>query len=78
MFQHPAVTLVKQYQVTDIIFPTAWIQELPFLTGKIPSLFYFLHPLKFFTQKYHIIRALIVGHQSCPTMKILQRSIPHK
>jgi predicted amidohydrolase len=33
MFQHPAVTLVKQYRVTDIIFPTAWIQELPFLTG---------------------------------------------
>jgi hypothetical protein len=34
MFQHPAVTLVKFYGVTDIIFPTAWIQELPFLTGK--------------------------------------------
>ncbi|XP_059480889.1 vanin-like protein 1 isoform X2 [Neocloeon triangulifer] len=33
MFQQPAVELVKTYGVTDIIFPTAWIHELPFLTG---------------------------------------------
>ncbi|CAB3360106.1 Hypothetical predicted protein [Cloeon dipterum] len=33
MFQHPAVTLVRKYGITDLIFPTAWIHELPFLTG---------------------------------------------
>ncbi|XP_069678402.1 vanin-like protein 2 [Periplaneta americana] len=33
MFQHPAVTLVKGYGITDIVFPTAWFSELPFLTA---------------------------------------------
>jgi len=35
MFEKPAVQLVKEWGVTDIIFPTAWFSELPFLTGKL-------------------------------------------
>lgn len=33
MFEQPAMTLVNTYGVTDIIFPTAWFSEAPFLTG---------------------------------------------
>ncbi|KAF4520855.1 hypothetical protein B566_EDAN011170 [Ephemera danica] len=33
MFMSPAVSLVLDYNVTDIIFPTAWGSELPFLTA---------------------------------------------
>jgi len=33
MFEKPAVQLVKEWGVTDIIFPTAWFSELPFLTA---------------------------------------------
>ncbi|KAF4522505.1 hypothetical protein B566_EDAN002590 [Ephemera danica] len=32
MFEEPAVTLVREHEVTEVIFPTAWIHELPFLT----------------------------------------------
>ena len=35
VFEKPAVQLVKEWGVTDIIFPTAWFSELPFLTGKL-------------------------------------------
>jgi len=35
MFGKPAVQLVKEWRVTDILFPTAWFSELPFLTGKL-------------------------------------------
>ena len=34
IFEQPAVTLVKNMGVTDIVFPTAWFSELPFLSGK--------------------------------------------
>ncbi|PSN42774.1 Vanin-like protein 1 [Blattella germanica] len=33
IFERPAVTLVKDMGITDIIFPTAWFSELPFLTA---------------------------------------------
>jgi len=33
MFERPAQQLIKQLQVTDIVFSTAWFSELPFLTG---------------------------------------------
>jgi len=33
MFEKPAVQLVKEWGVTDIVFPTAWFSELPFLTA---------------------------------------------
>lgn len=33
MFEKPAVQLVKEWGVTDILFPTAWFSELPFLTA---------------------------------------------
>lgn len=33
MFEKPAVQLVKDWGVTDIVFPTAWFSELPFLTA---------------------------------------------
>jgi predicted amidohydrolase len=35
MFEKPAVQLVKEWEVTDIVYPTAWFSELPFLTGKL-------------------------------------------
>jgi predicted amidohydrolase len=34
MFKEPALKLVREMNVTDIIFPTMWFSELPFLTGK--------------------------------------------
>ena len=34
VFEKPSVKLVKEWGVTDIIFPTAWFSELPFFTGK--------------------------------------------
>jgi predicted amidohydrolase len=33
-FEKPALSLVKELGITDIVFPTAWFSELPFLTGK--------------------------------------------
>lgn len=33
MFEKPAISLVKDHGVTDIVFPTAWFSELPFLTA---------------------------------------------
>lgn len=33
MFEKPAVQLVKEWGVKDIVFPTAWFSELPFLTA---------------------------------------------
>lgn len=33
MFRYPALELVKGLNVTDIVFPTMWFSELPFLTG---------------------------------------------
>lgn len=33
MFRRPALELVKTMQVTDIIFPTMWFSEMPFLTA---------------------------------------------
>lgn len=33
MFRRPALELVRSMNVTDIIFPTMWFSELPFLTG---------------------------------------------
>jgi len=35
MFEKPAVQLVKEWGVKDIVFPTAWFSELPFLAGKL-------------------------------------------
>jgi predicted amidohydrolase len=35
IFEKPAVELVKEWGVTDIVFPTAWFSELPFLTGEL-------------------------------------------
>jgi Predicted amidohydrolase len=34
-FEKPAIELVKERGVTDIVFPTAWFSELPFLAGKL-------------------------------------------
>jgi pantetheine hydrolase len=47
LFYNPAVRLVKELNVTDIAFPTAWFSELPFLTGKaiLPLLFCILFKL---------------------------------
>lgn len=39
LFQKPAIELVVKHGVTDIVFPTAWFSELPFLTGKINFFF---------------------------------------
>ncbi|XP_041971885.1 vanin-like protein 2 isoform X2 [Aricia agestis] len=33
MFQVPAVQLVDKYNLTDIIFPTMWFSEMPYLTA---------------------------------------------
>jgi predicted amidohydrolase len=33
MFRKPALELVRTMNITDIIFPTMWFSELPFLTG---------------------------------------------
>lgn len=33
MFREPALNLVRNENVTDIIFPTMWFSELPFLTA---------------------------------------------
>lgn len=34
LFYKPALQLTRTYEVTDIVFPTAWFSEAPFLTGK--------------------------------------------
>lgn len=34
IFEEPAVSLAKVVGVRDVVFPTAWYSELPFLTGK--------------------------------------------
>jgi predicted amidohydrolase len=39
-FEEPAVSLVKVLGVRDIIFPTAWFSELPFLSGKYVRLLF--------------------------------------
>jgi len=39
LFYNPSIRLVKEFNVTDIAFPTAWFSELPFLTGKIKRVF---------------------------------------
>jgi hypothetical protein len=39
IFKKPAVKLVKEWGVTDIVFPTAWFSELPFLSGKCDVIF---------------------------------------
>ena len=33
MFRFPAIELVRSHNVTDIIFPTMWFSEMPFLTA---------------------------------------------
>ncbi|XP_011165377.1 vanin-like protein 1 [Solenopsis invicta] len=33
LFREPALNLTRDHQVTDIVFPTAWFSEAPFLTG---------------------------------------------
>nr|XP_013189651.1 unnamed protein product [Amyelois transitella] len=33
MFQVPAIQLVQKYNLTDVIFPTMWFSEMPFLTA---------------------------------------------
>ncbi|XP_053617655.1 vanin-like protein 1 [Plodia interpunctella] len=33
LFQVPAVQVVQKYNLTDIIFPTMWFSEMPFLTA---------------------------------------------
>lgn len=33
VFEKPAVQLVKEWGITDIVFPTAWFSQLPFLTA---------------------------------------------
>lgn len=33
IFEKPAVTLVKDNGVTDVVFPTAWFSQLPFLSA---------------------------------------------
>lgn len=34
LFREPAIQLTRVHQVTDIVYPTAWFSETPFLTGK--------------------------------------------
>lgn len=42
LFREPALQLTRVLQVTDIVYPTAWFSEAPFLTGKrnVESFFY--------------------------------------
>jgi predicted amidohydrolase len=35
VLEKPTIQLVKEWGVTDILFPTAWFSELPFLRGKL-------------------------------------------
>lgn len=34
LFDTPALQLTRIHQITDIVYPTAWFSEIPFLTGK--------------------------------------------
>lgn len=34
LFDEPARRIIYDKNVTDILFPTAWLSEMPFLTGK--------------------------------------------
>lgn len=34
LFYEPAQVLIRQLNITDIVYPTYWFSELPFLTGK--------------------------------------------
>jgi len=34
LFQQPAILLTRLRQITDIVYPTAWFSETPFLTGE--------------------------------------------
>ena len=33
--KYPTLDLINKHNVTDMILPTNWISELPFLTGKL-------------------------------------------
>ncbi|XP_052739170.1 vanin-like protein 1 [Bicyclus anynana] len=33
MFQVPAIQVVQKYNITDVIFPTMWFSEMPYLTA---------------------------------------------
>lgn len=37
LFYEPAMVLLRQLNVTDVVYPTYWFSELPFLTGKFKS-----------------------------------------
>lgn len=34
LFYNPALQLTRHHNITDIVFPTAWFSEVPFLTGE--------------------------------------------
>lgn len=34
LFREPAIQLTRTHKITDIVYPTAWFSEVPFLTGK--------------------------------------------
>lgn len=34
LFYNPALQLTRNYDITDIVFSTAWFSEAPFLTGE--------------------------------------------
>lgn len=40
MFQVPAVQVVEKLNVTDVIFPTMWFSEMPYLTGENVLIFF--------------------------------------
>lgn len=38
LFYEPAMVLLRHLNVTDVVYPTYWFSELPFLTGKFNSI----------------------------------------
>ena len=54
LFEDPPVTLVESYNITDIVFPTAWMDAGPFLTSiQFHSSFAVAHGVNFLAANIH-------------------------
>ena len=54
LFEKPSVTLVEEYNITDVVFPTAWMDAAPFLTSiQFHSSFALTHGVNFLSANIH-------------------------
>lgn len=69
LFHEPALQLTRLYNITDIIYPTAWFSEMPFLTGEQDLSRYNSIRIDSFDtksiQKLHATTQNIITYSSC-------------